>query len=113
MKVSVIGSRTFNDYDLLASKLNDYIIQEIISGGAKGADMLAEQYAKEKGIPTTIFLPDYARLGKAAPLKRNEDIIRSCDKVIAFWDGKSRGTQHALNFARKLGKAIIIIEYNL
>jgi hypothetical protein len=57
MKTAVIGSRRFNDYALLQQTLDTYTISQIISGGAKGADTLAEQYAKEK-----VFLPRFSYL---------------------------------------------------
>ncbi len=62
MKTAVIGSRSFSNYPLLRAKLDEYLISEIISGGAKGADWLAAQYAREFDIKLTEFLPDYIRL---------------------------------------------------
>lgn len=72
MNIAVIGSRTFNDYELFKSKLNEILqyIQDknitIVSGGAIGADKLAEQYADEKGYRKLIFLPDWKKYGKSA-----------------------------------------------
>lgn len=111
MKIAVIGSRNFNDYDLLKEELNKYFITQIISGGAKGADALAERYAKEFNIETQIFKPDW-KLGRHAGLLRNTKIIETSDFVVAFWDGESRGTQNSIKTAEKNGKPINIIEYN-
>lgn len=81
MKAAVIGSRSFTDYEKLKSVLSSYHITEIISGGAKGADSLAEQYAIENNITLTVFLPNYDKHPpKIAPLIRNEEIIKHCDE---------------------------------
>lgn len=51
MNIAIVGSRTFTDYQLLATTLKEYDIKQLISSGAMGADRLAEQYAKEHNIP--------------------------------------------------------------
>ena len=112
MKVAVIGSRTFNDYDKLNETLKKYEISLVVSGGAKGADSLGEQYAKENKIPTMIFLPDWKRHGRAAGMIRNTDIIEAAEMVIAFWDGTSKGTKDSILKADKLGKKVVIINTN-
>ena len=88
MKVAVIGSR-----DLQIENLEMYIpkgTNEIVSGGARGIDTVAKNYALNNGIKLTEFKPDYQRYGKGAPLKRNLQIIDYADIVIAIWDEKSR-----------------------
>lgn len=81
----------------------------IISGGARGADLLAERFAMQYSIPTEIFLPDWAKYGKKAGLIRNKEIISSADQVIAFWDGESNGTRSSINIAKKLKKPLKIV----
>ncbi len=113
MNVAIIGSRTFTDYNYLESKL--YPVKDritcIISGGAKGADKLSEMFANKYNIPIRIFKPDYDKYPpKIAPIMRNTTIIEKCNIVIAFWDGKSRGTLDAINKAKKLNKKIKIYE---
>jgi len=112
-KLAIIGSRGFNDYTLLRSVLDPYkdVITLVVSGGAKGADSLAERWAKENGIQVKIFLPDWDKHGKKAGLLRNDDIIKNSDGVVAFWDGSSRGTQHSIELAKKQNKKIKIITY--
>lgn len=110
MKIAVIGSRTFNDYNLLKKELDSFNINQIISGGAKGADSLAEKYAKSNEIKTLIFKPDWKRYGRGAGFIRNKLIIENCDYVIAFWDKKSKGTKNSLGIAEKLKIGIKIIE---
>jgi len=109
MKVAVIGSRTFENYTKLEGVLDQYDISEIISGGARGADSLGELYALNKSIPVKIFKADWSKYGKAAGFIRNKDIIDNCDMVIAFWDGKSKGTQHSINLANKQDKTVIVV----
>jgi hypothetical protein len=111
MKTAVIGSRGFNVYVLLKGTLDAYLISQIISGGAIGADMLAERYAEEHEIPTLIFKPDYNKYGRGAPLVRNKEIVDAAERVIAFWDGKSRGTAYTLKYAKSKGKEVKVIEY--
>jgi len=109
MKVGIIGSRTFNDYGLMVESLKGLKITTIISGGAIGADILAEQYAKENDIPTKIFLPDWNKHGKSAGFLRNTDIVNESEMIIAFWDGISNGTKDSIEKAKKLNKQVIII----
>lgn len=108
MKVAVIGSRS-----LTVSNLGDYLPQnttEIISGGAKGVDTCAREYALSHGIKITEYLPEYEKYGKAAPLKRNITIIQNADLVLAFWDGKSKGTKFVIDNCKKLGVEVRVIE---
>ncbi len=101
MKVAVIGSR-----GLTVSDFGRYLPEnttEIVSGGAKGVDTSAREYALAHGIKLTEFMPEYTRFGRSAPLKRNITIIEYSDIVIAFWDGKSRGTKFVIDNCRKLG----------
>lgn len=100
MKVAVIGSR-----GLSVSDLGQYLPEnttEIISGGAKGIDTCAREYAISHGIKLTEFLPEYEKYGRSAPLKRNITIIENADLVLAFWDGASRGTKFVIDNCRRL-----------
>ena len=99
MKVAVIGSR-----GLLVDDLEQYLpddTTEIISGGAKGVDASAREYALRHGLKLTEYLPEYSRYGRAAPLKRNITIIENADLVLAFWDGTSRGTKFVIDNCEK------------
>lgn len=107
MKVAVIGSR-----GLTVANLNEYLPEntaEIISGGAKGIDSCAKQYALQNGLIYTEFLPEYERYGKGAPLRRNLKIIEAADLVIAFWDGESRGTKYVIDKCAELKKECRVI----
>ncbi len=99
MKVAVIGSRGLRVADLGRFLPADTI--EIVSGGARGVDSSAREYALAHGIKLTEFLPDYAAHGKRAPLLRNLQIIEYADIVLAFWDGASAGTGFVIDNCRK------------
>lgn len=109
MKIAIAGSRNILKIDL-APHVRD--AEEIISGGAKGVDTLAAEYAKAHGIKLTEILPDYARYGRGAPIKRNYEIVDCADRVVVFWDGKSRGTYSVIKYAEKVGKPceVVLIE---
>lgn len=114
MKLAVVGSRSFNDYELLKTKLDAIHntvkpITLIISGGANGADSLAERWAKENAISTKIFFPDWNKYGKKAGYLRNIEIVKNADVVIAFWDGQSKGTLHSINLAKQLNKPLKVV----
>ncbi len=108
MKVAVIGSRSFNDVEL--EKYLPENITEIVSGGARGIDTLAREYAIKKGITLKEFLPKYNLYGRGAPLKRNIEIIDYSDEVIAFWDGVSSGTKFVIEQCKKKNKKITVFE---
>jgi len=109
MITAIIGSRAFSDYSLLSLVCRDRKVSSVVSGGARGADTLAERFATSSGLPLKIFLPDYQRFGRRAPLIRNKQIISCAQQIIAFWDGASRGTAHAISIARKIGVSCFVV----
>jgi hypothetical protein len=104
MKVAIIGSRS------ISVEINlDFLPSVIVSGGAIGIDTQARIYALKNNIQLIEFLPDYKKFGRSAPLIRNRQIIDSCDVLIAYWDGVSKGTKFTIDAAKKLGKNVTII----
>jgi methionine aminopeptidase len=105
MKIIIAGGRNFTNYKKLC-QICDQLLQdqtniEIVSGAYyKGADKLGEQYAKERGYKITQFPANWKRYGKAAGAKRNQQMANYADVLIAFWDGKSRGTKHMIDLAK-------------
>ena len=118
MKVAVVGSRNFNDKELIYSVLDNlkryYKAFEkydlIISGGAVGTDNLAEGYANENKIKTQIFIPDYIKHLQGAPIRRNLLIVKEAELIVLFWDGKSKGSKNVLTTANKLNKPVIQVD---
>ena len=111
--LAIVGSRSLErdkDARFMAEGFAESAIlwaDLVISGGARGVDTWAREWAKELGrsfaeYPVTPKM--YEAFGKSAPLNRNERIARECDEMLAFWDGKSTGTLHALRCARNEGK---------
>ena len=115
MKVIIAGGRDFDDYNMLKAACNwalsKLINIEIVSGGAKGADSLGEKYASESGYSCKTFPADWEKYGRAAGYKRNSEMAKYANCLIAFWDGKSKGTQHMINIAKNNGLQIKIINY--
>ncbi len=123
MKLAIVGSRTFNDEQLMDEMLtlhfpwsSDQVsecvaLQAIISGGAKGADTLAKKLADDYQLEYLEFLPDWESNGKAAGFIRNKEIVNACDMVLAFWDGKSKGTEHTIKLARLAKKPTFIVYF--
>ena len=104
MKVAVVGSRDINDYDWISNILKDYPITEVVSGGAAGVDSLGARYATEHNLKLTVFYPDWKLYGKSAGFIRNKLIVDHADQVLAFWNGKSTGTKHSIDYAHKTKK---------
>ena len=129
MIVAVIGSRNFNNYDLLEKILDKEQISSLVSGGARGADSLAVRYARRRGILFREFLanwndishpdalvryhPDGKPYDARAGMRRNMDIVQAADKVIAFWDARveNSGTFDAMQKAKALNKKLTIVKY--
>ena len=120
-KLIVAGTRSFNDYELLSSILAALFMkrrcwtidwnEEIVSGGAPGADTLAVRYATEADMPFKVFPADWKKYGRSAGPRRNRQMAEYADAAIVFWDGKSRGTQNMIQQMRKLGKPVEVVIY--
>src|SRR5688500_18307854 len=81
----------------------------IVSGGAKGVDTWAEEAARSLEIPVDVVLPDWKKLKRGAGVVRNRDIVAAADLVVAFWDGKSKGTKSTIDITYELRKPIWIV----
>ena len=77
--------------------------------GANGIDRSARAFARAHRILITEVLPDYEKFGRQAPLRRNDSIIAAADLVVAFWDGKSRGTKYVIDRCHAIEKPIRVI----
>jgi hypothetical protein len=111
--LAIVGSRTFNNYDMFCKYVNKIKnIKLIISGGAKGADAFAKRYAEENNIPLKEYLADWDRYGKRAGYLRNVDIVTSSTHVLIYWDLISKGTKHDIDLAEQYNKPYIVININ-
>lgn len=129
MRIIIAGSRDFNDYNLLkinvTEVLNNFFLSglihadlqdvKIISGNARGADKLGERFAKDNNIGCQLFPANWEAYGKSAGYKRNMEMAIYARKdngvLIAFWDGKSKGTEHMINIARNEKIKVFVIDY--
>ena len=107
MKVAVIGSRGLEVDERIIEGLLPRCTTEIVSGGAKGIDTCAKAYAQARDIPIREFWPDYDR---AAPIKRNEQIVDYADYVVVIWDCKSKGTKNVIDLCHKISKPVTVYE---
>lgn len=115
MRVIIAGSRSFQDYELLKSKMSYYLQNakdiEIVSGTAYGADKLGERFAKEFNYELKQFPADWDTFGKSAGYKRNVQMADYADALVAFWDGESRGTEHMIRIMKDKNKALRIVKF--
>jgi len=115
MFIGIVGSRSFTNYDVMKKSILDEVssssITGLVSGGAVGADSLAQSLADDISIPMIVHLPDWATHGKGAGFIRNSKIVEDSDMIFAFWDGESRGTLDTINKAKRLGKTVRVIQY--
>lgn len=117
MKLAVVGSRDITDEELIINSINSITngtveSLTIISGGARGVDTIAANWAKNNDIPLIVFKADWNKFGKKAGMIRNNDIIGECDIVLAIWDGKSKGTHHSIKLGYSLNKNVVIVNPN-
>lgn len=107
MKIAIVGSR---DYENLAA-VRAYVRRLplgtiVISGHARGVDRTAEIEARRVGLEVVSIPADWARYGKQAGFIRNHALVTQADRVVAFWNGYSNGTNHTIKLARRLGKIV-------
>lgn len=109
MKLAVVGSRSITDKDFVFEVLDQLVgIKEIVSGGARGVDTIAAEYAQKRKLKCVVFKPDWESFPRSAGMIRNKDIVNYADAVVAFWDGKSPGTKCSIDYAKKQGKLLKI-----
>ena len=120
MKVIIAGGRDFDNYNLLTTTISNFEkehgkVTEVISGTARGADILGEIYANINNIAIKKFRPDWDNLGKRAGYVRNTEMAayakRNDGFLIAFWNKKSKGTKHMIDYAKKVKLNTIVIHY--
>jgi hypothetical protein len=125
MKVIIAGSRDIDDYEFIDSAINNsgFIIEEVVSGGAKGVDTIAELWATNNKIPVTVFKADWKNISspdaiimtnshgqydKKAGIRRNEKMAEYADALIAIWDGQSKGTKAMIDIAERKGLKVFV-----
>ena len=110
MRTIIAGSRTADsmlELELAVRKCG-WSVTEVVSGTALGGDKLGEQWAENHGVPIARFPADWDKHGKSAGYRRNEEMARNADALIALWDGESRGTAHMIGIAKKAGLKVYV-----
>lgn len=115
-RIIIAGGRDFQDYATMQQTMDHLLVNVreeivIISGKARGADTLGERYAHERGYTVREFPADWKLHGKAAGYIRNEEMARNADALVAFWDGKSRGTKNMLEIAKRFQLKVRVKRY--
>ena len=107
MKLLIAGSRSLKDFDISLVVSDD--VDTIICGGAEGVDLLAEQYADKQNISKYVIRPRYDIYGRAAPIRRNEEMVDMADAVLIIWDGISKGAEYTAKYSKKKNKPLTVI----
>jgi len=110
MKTIIAGSRNITDPIILDVALEkvSWPITEIVSGGARGVDELGEGWASATRRPYKVFLAEWDKFGKSAGYRRNVEMAKYADALIAIWDGKSKGTKHMIDIAKEKGLVVYV-----
>ena len=113
-KVIIAGTRTFQDYKKLQKVCDELLAKRhpdvtIISGMAQGADLLGKKYGEAREYEVLEYPADWSSYGKYAGIKRNKDMAEVANALIAFWDHKSVGTKHMIDYAKELGLMVRIV----
>jgi len=119
-KLWIAGSRDFPQLELAARFIRDvpHILWpqamreeiEILEGGARGVDQLAGMIAKDEGFGLRVLPAQWDKYGRSAGMIRNEKLAQEAHALLAFWDGKSRGTEHSIELARAKGIPVVLVE---
>ena len=116
-RICVAGGRDFHNYKVLAAVLTQYLSEStekaaIVSGGANGADAQGERYAREYRMELHIYPAEWQTYGKRAGFIRNAAMAHIADELVAFWDGRSRGTLNMIEQMMRLGKPAAVFDYD-
>lgn len=112
MRVIIAGSREGFELEdvLVAMEESGFSVTEVVSGTARGVDRLGEIWANANQIPVKRFPANWDEYGKSAGYLRNAEMAKYSDALVALWDGKSKGTEHMINLARKEGLPIHVYQ---
>lgn len=115
IKTIIAGSRSITNYPTIQTLLSNYLfthppISEVVSGGATGVDKLGERWARENEVEVKLFPAEWDRFGKGAGSIRNIEMASYGDRLIAIWDGSSKGTFHMINCMKSLKKDVEVYQ---
>ena len=110
MRTIVAGSRDIQNYSVVCDAVgaSGFEITTVISGEARGVDLLGERWGREHNVPVEGFPADWKRHGKKAGVLRNIQMLENADALIAIWDVKSKGTKHMIDVATMKGLKVYV-----
>lgn len=113
MKAIIAGGRDFDKYFTLEKVLNSFrpVIDEVVSGDARGADTMGAVWASANDIRVKHFPADWDYYGHAAGFIRNIEMGDYADFAICFWDGESKGTEHMIRTMKMKKKPYYVFNY--
>ena len=116
MRVIIAGGRTFTNFDLMITTLDELFVKTdepitVISGTARGADQTGERYADLRGYDVERYPAQWDKYGRSAGYKRNAQMADRATHCVVFWDGKSRGSKHMINLAQQKGLELRVVRY--
>lgn len=103
MRIIIAGSRSVAQAGFDQAISQSVMLSQaeaILSGGARGVDLLAEAWARSMGLPVIRYNPDWKQFGRGAGIIRNRTMVENADALLAIWDGHSRGTRQIIDYAR-------------
>lgn len=117
-RLLVTGSRNFDDRKKMSRAFKRVLEKfgytddlTLISGGARGADSLAESIFRNWGFNVEVHKAEWDRYGKRAGHIRNSEMVKSgADICVAFPIGESRGTRNCMDQVRKAGIPLVKVK---
>jgi len=110
LKTIIAGGRDITNYDYIEKAIAeiDWEPTVVVSGTARGADLLGEEWAKKNNIPIERYPAEWDFYGKSAGYIRNKKMAKNAEALIALWDGESRGTKHMIDIAEREGLVVSV-----
>ena len=110
--VAVTGGKTVADadavwttLDLAKAKYGDMVL---LHGGGPGVEKIAASWAEARGVNQVICRPDWSAHGKAAPFRRNDELLNFLPKGVIAFPG-SGITGNLVDKARQLGIPVMSV----
>jgi hypothetical protein len=107
LKCIIAGSRSITSYQTVKAAIESCPwldeVTEVVTGGAQGVDLLADEWARYNKKNRVIFLANWEGHGRAAGVLRNARMATHADACIVIWDGKSPGSRNMLETAKREG----------
>ena len=108
--VAIAGSKDLTDpgavlrrLDQTRAKYDDLVL---VHGGGPGTDRLAAQWAERNGVHQVVCRPDWQRHGRAAPFRRNDELLALLPRGLIAFEGGGI-TANLVDKAKALGIPVL------